>query len=123
MEAIIKWNVERNGVEIQTNDEHFVIDAMPSRVMSGRDAVRFYQNAGGWTIPTMKQLQLVAKHLSEVNDLLEQCGGYKLFGWHWSSDEADVFSAWLVYMSSGYARGIGKNFYGYVRAVSNLSKN
>lgn len=118
MKTTIKWNAERNGVEIQTNDEHFVIDATPSRVMSWRDAVRFYQNAGGWTIPTKKQLQLVAKHLSEVNDLLEQCGGYKLFGWHWSSDEADKFCAWLVSMNGGYAGSFDKYDGNHVRAVS-----
>ena len=118
MKAIIKWNAERNGVEIQTNDEHFLIDATPSRVMSWRDAVRFYQNAGGWTLPTKKQLQLVAKHISEVNALLEQYGGYKLFGWHWSSDEADEFSAWYVNMRSGSTGSNYKYDYNYVRAVS-----
>lgn len=118
----IKWNAERNGVEVQTNDEHFVIDATPSRVMSWRDAVRFYQNAGGWTLPTKKQLQLVAKHISEVNALLEQYGGYKLFGWHWSSEEADTFCAWIVFIDNDSTCDYFKGYDGYVRAVSVLSK-
>ena len=42
MKPTIKWNADLFGVEIQTGDEHFVISAQPSMVMTWNDAARYF---------------------------------------------------------------------------------
>ena len=116
----IKWNADRFGVEIQTEDQYFVLSAKPSMVMDWHDAVRFLEAYEVWQLPTREQLKLVAEHISEVDALIKANGGYKLFGWHWTADEHDEFCAWYVNLRNGYTRNYTKGNYYCVRAVSAL---
>lgn len=123
MKLEIKWNAELFGVEIQTEGEHFVIDANPSYVMSWHDAVRFYKNphrSHTWGLPTKKQLEIVSKHLGEVNALIKLNGGYEIWDCHWTADEYHEFCAWNVFMTNGSTLYYNKHTYYYVRAVSAL---
>lgn len=65
----IKWNKEFFGVEIKDNENHFVVSAQPSMVMDWEDAKRYYENNKVWQLPTREQLQLIAKHIDEINTL------------------------------------------------------
>ena len=122
-DAIIRWNKNYNGVEIKADGEHFVVDANPSYVMNWYDAVRFYNHphrSHTWGLPTITQLQVIAKYLDRINDVIREKNGFKIIDCLWSCEEVDGFFTWLVYMSDGDTyRG---NKYGsyYVRAVSAL---
>lgn len=110
MKPTIKWNADLFGVEIQTKEEHFVISANPSMVMSWNDAVRYFDGNEEWNLPTQKQLEIVAEHIDNVNALIKANGGYEIRSWHRTADECGEFYAWLVGMLGDY----------YVRAVSAL---
>ena len=120
MKPTIKWNANLFGVEIKTEDEHFVIEASPSMVMSWNDAVRYFDGNEVWQLPTREHLKLIAEHIDEVNALIKANGGYEIRVWHWTADEYDEFCAWNVYMNDGDTGGFDKLNYGYVRAVSVL---
>ena len=72
-----------------------------------------------WDLPTVKQLQIMAKHIKEINACFRAMGCPTLpMGWYWSSIEKDEFCAWLVPMNDGYTDDTNKNDPNYVRAVS-----
>ena len=118
MKPTIKWNADLFGVEIQTEDQHFVISGQPSMVMSWHDAVRFYKDNKVWQLATREHLRLIAKHIATVDALIKANGGYEIFGWHWTADECNEFCAWYVNMYHGYTNNVNKSYYYYVRAVS-----
>ena len=118
METIIKWNADIIGVEIQTNNQHFVISGQPSMATSWHEAVRFFKENKVWQLPTRDHLKLIAEHIDEVNTLIRENGGCKIQGWHWTADEYDEFCAWTVLMNYGLTYNLAKNLDVYVRAVS-----
>lgn len=123
MKPTIKWNADFFGVEIKTKDEHFVIEASPSKIMTWFEAVRYYTDSHHIPtrqLPTTKQLQIVAKHIGEVNGLIKENGGYEIRGLFWTADEIDKFRAWYVATANGVASLSTKNFKLCVRAVSDL---
>lgn len=121
MGTTIKWNADLFGVEIKTEDEHFVISAQPSMVMSWHDAVRYFNGNEVWQLPTIEQLRLVAQYVGKINMLLRVNGGYEIRGFFWSSEENGKLFAWDVFMGDGEVySGRKKTFSGYVRTVSVL---
>lgn len=124
MRPTIKWNADLFGVEIQTEDEHFIIEASPSKIMTWFEAVRYYTDSHRIPtrqLPTTKQMQIVAKYIDEVNDLIKENGGYELRGLFWTADEIDEFCAWTVDVGYGNTNLGNKHYDGYVRAVSALN--
>lgn len=115
----LKWNVDKFGIEIKTDDEHFVISAKPSMVMSWEDSMRFYKDDTTWKLPTIKQTKLVAKNIDEINNIIEENNGYPLFGFLWTCETTGK-DAWNVNLYEGYS-GYGRRYLNYfVRAVSAL---
>lgn len=122
-EVVIKWHKDKGGVEIKAEGEHFVIDAeSPSFNCSWDDAMRFFNTKAsfGWKLPTVKQLQIIAKHLDKINEVIRSNDGFKIKGWMWSCKGKDMSCAWYVNMYDGGTDDIGKNYNLYVRAVSAL---
>lgn len=121
MKATVTMNFEKRGVEICTDTEHFVISAMPSVVLNWDDACRFEQGQDGWSLPTKEQLVLIARNIKEVNKLMDEHGGYRLFGWHWSNQEKDEAASWLVFLEDGVMAFSTKDAIRYVRYCCNLN--
>ncbi|MBQ3026326.1 MAG: DUF1566 domain-containing protein [Alistipes sp.] len=121
MKTTIEWNANFFGVEIQTDDMHFVVDANPSCVMNWYDAVRFYKDNKVWQLPTREHLKLIAEHIGEINTLIKANGGYEIQGYYWTADECNEFCAWVVTMHNGFTGYSYKYYLDYVRAVSALS--
>lgn len=72
-----------------------------------------------WDLPTVKQLQIMAEHIKEINACFRAMGCPTLpIGWYWSSIEKDEVCAWFVYMYNGGTDDGIKNYLSYVRAVS-----
>ena len=118
--TIIKWDSLNFAVEVQDEGEHFRVSAKPSMVMNWNDAMRYFNDNADWNLPTIKQLQIIDKHIDKINNLMEGNGGYKISGWIWTNEEKDEFCAWYVRMDYGYTnRNCKFNSY-YVRAVSAL---
>lgn len=120
MKTTIKWNADLFGVEIQTEDEHFVISAQPSMAMTWHDAVRYFQGNAGWKLPTKDQLKIVSAYISTINDLIKENGGYEIRGLVWT-DESNEIYARGVRMYDGSTDDDPKYHYNYVRAVSDLT--
>ena len=122
-DVVIKWNKNYNGVEIKVDGEHFVVDANPSYTMGWNDAVRFYNHphrSHTWKLPTVIQLQVLAKHINKVNEVIRENNGYEINGWYWSCEEYDEFRTWGVFMYDESVGYTNNSNYGYVRAVSVL---
>ena len=123
IDNVIKWNENYNGVEIKADGEHFVIEVnRPSYYCTWDDAVRFYNESCMWKLPTVKQLQVLAKHIDKVNEVIQENNGYKIYQcWYWSCEEVNKFKAWFVHMSSGDITHHYKYLNGHhVRGVHNL---
>lgn len=81
----VYWSDEHKAVVVEDGDISFMIDTTPSYAMSWNDANRFYNNFIHWRLPMPKELNLIAKHLSQINYILKQVGGFEIFGQLWSS--------------------------------------
>lgn len=123
-DIIIKWNKNYNGVEINADGEHFILDGNPSYCMSWDDAMRFYNNkhrSHTWNLPTVKQLQVVHKYFDEINKVIEENDGFLLLkGFYWSNIKLDEFRVWGFNFNYGRVSHDDKNYHYYVRAVSTL---
>lgn len=122
MGTTIKWNADFFGVEIKTEDDHFVISAQPSMAMSWHDAVRYLEGNAEWKLPTTDQLKVVASNLVEVNRIINANGGFEIIGWNWTADESGESFARVVDMFGVDTHDYRKFFNYCVRAVSALNK-
>lgn len=89
------------------------------------DFCRHYSHGGigegEWNLPTVAQLEIIAKDIAEVNACFFTMElPPMVMGWYWSSIacENDNRCAWDVDMGSGYTNDGTKFGNGYVRAVS-----
>lgn len=119
----IKWNNWYNGVEIKADGEHFVISANPSYHISWNEAMRFYGNphkSHTWVLPSMEQLEILAKYRDTVNQIMRKNKGFEIFNCLWSYREKNECCAWYFNIDSGYPNDLGKGHNHYVRPVVNL---
>ena len=119
-DAEIKWNVCTFSVEIKADGEYFMVHAgFPSYCCSWNDAMRFHKS-DVWSLPTVKQLKVLSKHLDAVNAVIRENNGYEITGYFWSREEKDEFYAWNVDVGCGDSSCGKKTRDGYVRSVSAL---
>ena len=119
-DTVIKWNKQYGSVDIIADGEKFRIDAMhPSFYCSWDDAKKYFENMV-WNIPTVKQLQVLAKHINKVNNIIREHNGFEISSWMWSCEEFGEFCAWSVLVDDGYTINFSKYDYYCVRAVSAL---
>ena len=105
-DIIIKWNKNYNGVEINADGEHFILDGNPSYCMAWNEAMHFYNDKHRnqtWNLPTVEQLRVVYKYFDEINRVIEENDGFILFkSIYWSVENKDKSYAWFVNMTNGY---------------------
>lgn len=121
-DVIIKWNDVYKGVEIKEDGEHFVVHAnKPSYCCSWDDAMRYCQKNGlDWKLPTVKQLQKLAKYIDKVNVIICDNNGFEISGWMWSCEEKDEFHTWGVSMYNGHPDTTDKFAKLYMRTIYTL---
>lgn len=123
-DIVIKWNKNCFGVEIKTDDEHFILDGDPDYCMNWDDAMRFFNKKSRnriWNLPTVKQLQVIHNYFDKINTIIEENDGSKLIdAYYWSCENIDVFLSQNVNMYRGYIYSDNKGNNNYVRAVSAL---
>ena len=120
-DVVIKWDDEYKGVVINIEDEYFIVDASkPSYFCSWCDAMKFHGN-GIWGLPTLKQVQILAKYIDAINETILDNGGYEIAGkCYWSCKEKDKSVAWMVSLNDGYTTIYDKCNNLFVRAVFTL---
>lgn len=120
----IKWNKNYFGVEIKTDNEHFILDGDPTYFMDWNDAMRFYNikhRSHTWNLPTVKQLQVIYKYFYEINEVIEENDGFALSRLiYWSIKEKDYYCAHFIDIENGLAGYDSKDANYCVRAVSSL---
>lgn len=123
-DAEIKWNENCFGVEIKTDNEHFILDGNPDHCMNWDNAMSFDNNkhrGHTWKLPTVKQLKIIHNHFNEINKVIEENDGFKLIGtYYWSCENIDEFLSQNVNMYSGYTYSYNKGNNIYARVVSTL---
>ena len=111
----VRYNAygEVDGILIKTIDESFVIDlfdAEGERQMTWDEAMGKYKDV----LPSKRQALLICAYLDEINELLEEAGGKKLYGWYWTKAVSE-YSARIAWMFNGN--------YGCVHNLSKYSVN
>ena len=80
------------------------------------------RGVGAWDLPTVKQLQIIAQNIKEVNACFRAMGFPPMvMGYYWSSiatAQCTEWCAWYVYMNDGSTYSYPRSGYYYVRAVS-----
>lgn len=117
----VYWSDEHKAVVVEDGEISFMVEATPSYAMSWNDANRFFRNSIHWRLPTLDELKLISKHLSQINYILNQVGGFEISGRLWSSFTGcySVCAFALdVYWNTKDARSV--DTIEYVRAVSEL---
>lgn len=117
----VYWSDEHKAVVVEDGDIGFMIDTTPSYAMSWNDANRFYNNFIHWRLPMPKELKLIAKHLSQINYILKQVGGFEIFGRLWSSSTGrDITCALTLDVDCNIKGEHSVSAIAYARAVSEL---
>lgn len=117
----VYWSDEHKAVVVEDGDIGFMIDATPSYAMTWNDANRFYSNCIHWRLPTLEELKLIAKHIYEINYILNQVGGFEVFGRLWSSHTVcDSTCAFTLNVSRNTEEARSVDAIMYARGVSEL---
>ena len=76
-----------------------------------------------WFVPSAGQLAYMCLNVTEINTLLDKCGGTSLpMDWHWSSSEYTATGAWCVNFSDSQVCGVGKDGRVYVRFCRDITE-
>ena len=76
-----------------------------------------------WFVPAAGQLAYMCLNVTEINTLLDKCGGTSLpMDWHWSSSEYTATGAWCVNFSDSQVCGVGKDGRVYVRFCRDITE-
>lgn len=99
----IKWDNINNAIEIDCDDEHFLLSAeIPAAMCNWHDAKRYCDEygRGEWDLPSKEQLLIIAKHIDKINDIIKEFGGFELdrTSWYWADAKEDVDYAPCVTM-------------------------
>ena len=84
------------------------------------NAKKWCANYGrGWRLPTEDELHVIYENKTIINSALRTNGYTTLTNsFHWSSEFAGGYYAWLVFMGNGHSLDLYKYDTYYVRAVS-----
>ena len=117
----VYWSYEHKAVVVEDGGISFMIDAAPSYTMSWNDANRFLRDSIHWRLPTLEELRLIVKHLSVINFILKEFGGFEIFGRLWSSSTGcDSTCALTIDVNCNTKVALSANTIAYARAVSEL---
>lgn len=117
----VYWSNEHKAVVVEDGDISFMIDTAPSYAISWSDANRFCNNFIHWRLPRFEELELIAKHLSQINYALKQNGGFEIFGRLWSSATGiDSVCALTLNVNRNTKEARSVDTIAYARAVSDL---
>lgn len=88
---IIKWNKEKDGVEVIDGVYHFIVANIPSAKCNWYAANNIIKRLGGY-MPSLKELKCFYKNRKKITQCFEENTGYKVINPNagfWSSDIPD----------------------------------
>ena len=123
---IIKWNKEKDGVEVKADGYHFIVASMPTSVTSKwNDAKILCEMLGGY-LPSIDELKVMVKYIKEINQCFRDNDRLvcllDTYCYYWSSSGSEYSSSYArsVYTGDGYVRNDDKAYYYCVRAFLNV---
>ena len=117
---IIKWNSEKDGVEVKADGYHFIVANIPDVHTSWDKANMICEKWGGY-LPSVKELKVMVKYIKEINQCFEDNKSLVCLldthYYYWSSSEFSSFHMYYVYANNGgYAGSTHKYGNLHVRA-------
>lgn len=80
------------------------------------------QSFNDWYVPACGQLGYMYIMKTQINELLQKCGGTTISSnSYWSSTESTYYYVWMVRFSNGYVSRLAKNSSYYVRFIRDIS--
>ena len=117
---IIKWNKEKDGVEVKVDGYYFVVANMPNILSNWYDAQTVCEKWGGY-LPSVEELKVVAKYLDAINQCFRENDGFPMEGhFYWSSSEYSRFLAHGVGSGLGLVDNCGKGNNYYCRGFAHV---
>ena len=112
---VIKWNNEKNGVEVKADGYHFIVASMPTNILSDWYGAKIICEKWGGYLPSAEELRVMIKYIKEIDQCFRNNNGIecssKLAFYFWSDYESSADHARTVYVSSG-------NFCDYVNKTN-----
>lgn len=103
---VIKWNNEKNGVEVKADGYHFIVASMPTNILSNWEGAKIICEKWGGYLPSVEELQVMVKYIKEINQCFRNNNGFEclseLSRYFWSNYESYTDYTRIVNMSSGY---------------------
>ena len=117
---IIKWNSEKDGVEVKADDYHFIVASMPTSISSNWNDAKYICEKWGGYLPIIEELFVMVKYIKEINQCFKDNGSpvclLDMGDCYWSSSEFSSSYAHNVDGRNGYVNNYYKFDYAYVRA-------
>lgn len=103
---VIKWNNEKNGVEVKADGYHFIVASMPTNIQSDWDSAKIICEKWGGYLPSVEELQVMCKYIKEINRCFKNNNGFEcltdLSVYFWSDYNLYTDHARAVHASNGY---------------------
>ena len=103
---VIKWNNEKNGVEVKADGYHFIVASMPTNIQSDWDSAKIICEKWGGYLPGVEELKVMCKYIKEINQCFRNNNGFEcltdLSVYFWSDYNPYTNHAYAVNVSNGY---------------------
>ena len=103
---VIKWNNEKNGVEVKADGYHFIVASMPTNILSDWYGAKIICEKWGGYLPREGELQVMVKYIKEINQCFRNNNGFEcltdLSVYFWSDYDFYNDYSHSVNVSSGY---------------------
>ena len=85
---VIKWNNEKNGVDVKADGYHFIVASMPTNIRSDYDSAKIICEKWGGYLPSVEELQVMCKYIKEIDQCFRNNNGFEcltdLSAYFWS---------------------------------------
>lgn len=109
---VIKWNNEKNGVEVKADGYHFIVASMPTNIRSDWDSAKIICEKWGGYLPSVEELQVMSKYIKEINRCFKNNNGFEcstdLSVYFWSNYESYADYTRVVHVSGHICSYIDK---------------
>ena len=116
----IRWNKEKDGVEVIADGYHFIVSSMPTSVSSNWDDAKILCEKLGGYLPTIDELKVMAKYIKEINQCFKDNNSLScvlhLNNNYWSNSEHNNIASYYVYTKNGSVFTFIKKDHLYIRA-------
>ena len=122
---IIKWNNEKNGVEVKADGYHFIVASMPTNILSDWYGAKIICEKWEGYLPSVGELQVMVKYIKEINQCFRNNNGFEcltdLSVYLWSDYNSYTEYSRAVNVSSGYiCNCVNKTNYYNVKAFLHI---